>query len=79
MYQEDEEAVFWSTPEECAEKCFALLADESRREAIAQAGRERCLRSGYLNEPIMETILNTLLDREPEPAPSCLRTNRILP
>jgi len=61
MYREDEEAIFWSTPEECAEKCFALLADEKRRQQIALAGRERCIRSGYLNEPIMERILDTLL------------------
>ena len=53
MYREDKEAVFWSTPEECAEKCFSLLADESKRKTIALAGRERCLRSGYLNEPNM--------------------------
>jgi hypothetical protein len=61
MYREDKEAVFWSTPEECAEKCFALLADEPKRETIARAGRERCIRSGYLNEPTMAKILNTLI------------------
>lgn len=66
MYREDKEASFWSTPEECAEKCFALLSNEFRRKSIARAGRGRCLSSGYLNEPIMETILNTLLKRGPE-------------
>jgi hypothetical protein len=65
MYREDKEAVFWSTVEECAEKCFSLLKNESKRHAIAQAGRERCIRSGYLNEPIMETILKALLKRRP--------------
>ena len=65
MYREDEEAVFWSSSEECAEKCFALLADQVIRERIARAGRERCIESGYLNEPIMEKILDALLNREP--------------
>ena len=70
MYRENKEAVFWSTPEECAEKCFSFLSDESRRKTIARAGRERCLRSGYLNEPIMETILKSLLKRESVSIPS---------
>jgi spore maturation protein CgeB len=68
MYREDKEAVLWSTPEECAEKCFALLADEPKRKAIAWAGRDRCHRSGYLNEPIMEKILNALRKRKMVPA-----------
>ncbi|MCB2148598.1 MAG: glycosyltransferase [Deltaproteobacteria bacterium] len=63
MYCEDEEAVFWSTPDECADKCFALLSQESKRQAIAQSGHNRCIQSGYLNQPIMESILNTLLNQ----------------
>lgn len=62
MYKEDEEAVFWDTPEECAEKCFTLLADEPRRQAIARSGRQRCMKSGYLNEPMMKRILDALPD-----------------
>jgi len=62
MYHENEEAVFWSTAEECAEKCFALLADEERRNRIAKAGRRRCMNSGYLNEPVMRRILDALPD-----------------
>jgi len=63
---EDEEAVFWSTPKECAEKYFALLADEENRTRIAEAGRERCMAGGYLNEPVMRRILDVLLDRNPD-------------
>lgn len=66
MYKEDEEAVFWSTPEECAKKCFSLLTDEERRNRIAKAGRLRCMDSGYLNEPVMRRILNVLLDGNPD-------------
>lgn len=60
MYREDEEAVFWSTPEECAEKCFELLGESGRCDAIAKAGRERCIRDGYLNEKVLTTILAAL-------------------
>ena len=67
-YKEDEEAVFWETPEECAEKCFALLADEERRNRIAEAGRRRCIASGYLNEPVMKRILDVLLGEHPSVA-----------
>jgi spore maturation protein CgeB len=62
MYKEDEEAVFWDTPEECAEKCFVLLLDEERRQRIARAGRKRCICNGTLNEPLMRRILDALLD-----------------
>lgn len=64
-YKEDEEAVFWSTAEECAQKCFALLSDKEKRNHIAEAGRRRCMDSGYLNEPVMRQILNALLDENP--------------
>ena len=60
MYRPDEEAVFWRSAEECAEKCIELLSDESKLKAIAQAGRKRCLRSCYLNEPTAEKILAKL-------------------
>jgi len=60
MYQENEEAVFWETPEECAERCFALLSDEPKRQAIASAGRQRCIQGGYLNEPMIKRILDAL-------------------
>jgi len=65
MYRTDEEAVFWRSAKECAEKCFELLADEVRRKAIAQAGRERCIRSCYLNEPTAEKVLATLRNQKP--------------
>jgi hypothetical protein len=58
MYKEDEEAVFWSTPEECAQKCFDLLADDNKRKWIAEAGHKRCISDGYLNEPVMQRILD---------------------
>lgn len=78
MYREDKEVVLWSTPEECAEKCTGLLFNETRRNNIAEAGRRRCITGGYLNEPIMETIINTLVRRKPETSHSLSRMEHTL-
>ena len=58
LYCEGEEAVFWADAKECAEVCLRLLADEGRRLEIARRGRERCLKNGTLNEPILAKILS---------------------
>ncbi len=58
LYEEDREAVFWSTPEECASKCLDLLNDAQRREAIATAGRRRYTSNPWRNMEVVETILN---------------------
>ena len=50
MYLEDEEAVFWETPEECAEKCLRLLRDRAFREMIRHRGRQKVLSLGIGNE-----------------------------
>jgi hypothetical protein len=60
MYKEDEEAIFWSTPEECAAKCHDLLGDPIRRQQTAAAGRARCLRSGLTNEKVVSQILEQI-------------------
>ena len=49
-FKEDEEAVFFSTIEECAEKIRRYLPDEAARSRIAAAGRERAVRDGYHND-----------------------------
>jgi spore maturation protein CgeB len=49
-FVEDEEAVFFSTREECAEKIRKYLPDEAARTRIAAAGRARAERSGYHND-----------------------------
>jgi spore maturation protein CgeB len=58
LYKEDREAVFWSTPQECASKCLDLLNDAPRREAIATAGRQRYLSNPWRNMEVVQTILN---------------------
>ncbi len=57
MYEDVKEAVFWSTPDECAEKIFWLLKNPEIRSQIASAGRERCIKNGKLNEVILKYIL----------------------
>jgi hypothetical protein len=57
LYRENEEAVFWDTPEECAQICLRLLQDEPFRTRLALNGRKRCLRNGASNEFILARVL----------------------
>ena len=57
LYKEDEEAVFWNSPEECAAKCAALLADDDWRRSVAARGHERYLRNGWTNMQVAKAIL----------------------
>jgi spore maturation protein CgeB len=65
LYREDKDAVFWSTPEECAGKCTELLRDHGRRLQIANDGRDRCIRNRTTNENVTAQILDAAfgLDR----------------
>ena len=58
LYRENEEAIFWSSAEECAEKCLQMLKDPPLRKCAAQQGRIRCLANRTTNENVMEDILN---------------------
>ncbi len=55
-----EEAVFFSTLEECAEKIKRYLPDEAARARIAAAGRARAERDGYHNDRQVELIVERL-------------------
>jgi spore maturation protein CgeB len=59
-FKEDEEAVFFSTPDELIEKIRRYLPDEQARRRIAHAGRERALRDGYDNDSQSKLILERL-------------------
>ncbi|MBA3916319.1 MAG: glycosyltransferase [Acidobacteriales bacterium] len=59
-FKEDEEAVFFSTLEECAEKCRQYLNDEPTRTRIAVAGHRRALASGYDNDTQLKKVFTTL-------------------
>ena len=62
LYEEDREAVFWSSAEECAAKCRALLADDEWRRSIAEKGHQRYLKNGWTNMKVAEKILNALFE-----------------
>ena len=57
LYRENDEGVFWSSPEECAEKCIHLLRDEQHRKRLEVNGRRRCLQNGTTNEKVMAQII----------------------
>jgi spore maturation protein CgeB len=58
LYREDEEAVFWDSPEECVAKCTTLLENEHFRKRLAMNGRCRCLQNRTTNEYVMARILD---------------------
>jgi len=62
LYDEDKEAVFWSSPGECAAKCRALLADEKWRQSIGENGRLRYLKNGWTNQKVAEIILRAAFE-----------------
>lgn len=68
LYKEDEEAVFWDTPEECAAKCMELLSNEEARKRIASNGRKRWIRNGVSNETVMAQIIDAVRSNTTEQA-----------
>ena len=56
-FVEDEEAVFFTGYEECAEKIRRYLPDAAARGRIAAAGRARAVRDGYGNDAQMAKIV----------------------
>ena len=59
LFREDEEAVFFSDFEECRAKIDRYLNDEPARSKIAAAGRERAWSSGYDNDSVLRSVLNS--------------------
>ncbi|MFZ0663882.1 MAG: glycosyltransferase [Acidobacteriaceae bacterium] len=64
ILEEDREAVFFSSVEECAEKCRFYLERHNLRETIAARGRERAVRGGYDNDTQLARVLNRLDGKE---------------
>jgi len=60
IFEEDKEAVFFSSVEECVDKCRFYLPRPDLRDAIARRGRERVVRSGYDNDTQLARILHHL-------------------
>ncbi len=56
-FEEDREAVFYGSEDECAEKARWYLAHPDERARIAAAGRARAERSGYSNDAQLAKVL----------------------
>ncbi|MFT3922620.1 MAG: glycosyltransferase [Myxococcales bacterium] len=61
MFEEGKEAEFFGSNRELLEKCQRFLRDDQARLAIACAGHERCVRSGYTNVERLRVALEHVL------------------
>jgi hypothetical protein len=59
----DEEAVFFRSVEECAQKIRRYLLDESARTRIAAAGRQRAVGGGYGNDARLSVVFDYITNR----------------
>lgn len=60
LFEENKEACYFSSNEELLEKCRYYLNNEEERLAIAKAGRERCVNSGYSYKDRILSVLREL-------------------
>lgn len=64
LFEEGVEAEYFDTDEELLEKCRYYLSHEDERLKIAEAGRKRCISSGYSNVETLRQIINQIMARE---------------
>lgn len=60
LYREGEEAVFWSSVDECVHRCRELIDDAPRREQICLAGQERVRANRVGNEDLIRASFTKL-------------------
>lgn len=60
LYREGEEAVFWSSHDECVLRCKDLLADTALMQRIRAAGQARLLTNRVGNEDICKAVFERL-------------------
>lgn len=60
MYGEGEEALFWDSPEECAQKCLEILADPDRAGHLAARARHRVIQAGLSNDEVLSGVLSLI-------------------
>lgn len=61
LFTENKEAVYFSSDEELLDKCLYYLNNEQERNSIAIAGMNRTVISGYSNEDMISSIINSIL------------------
>ena len=59
-FEEGKEAEYFSSSEELVEKARYYLVHDDEREAIARAGHERCLTSGYTHQDRVKQIMEAI-------------------
>jgi spore maturation protein CgeB len=64
LFEEDREAVYFSSDDELLDKARWYLAHEEDRARIAEAGRRRCWTGGYTYERRLEQVLAHLAARD---------------
>lgn len=62
LFKDKEEAVFFSSDEELLQLCQYYLCHEEERSKIAQAGRNRCLTSGYSNYETLKKAIESIYE-----------------
>ena len=77
LFEEDKEAVFFSTKEELLKKVKYYLTAPVERRQIAENGYRRCVESKYDHRSRMELVINTIMntDKIGSPFQSTLLTN----
>lgn len=61
LFEEDKEAVYFSTNEELLKKCRYYLSQEEKRNFICQNGLAKCSYNDYSNEGMVKNILKLIL------------------
>jgi hypothetical protein len=60
MFRESEEALLWSSADECAAQCFKALSDKNLRERLSAAAKQRVIQMRLSNDETLEWILAAL-------------------
>jgi spore maturation protein CgeB len=60
LFEENKEAVYFSSNDELIHKVHYFLEHDKEREQIAKAGRERCLVGGYSNQERIKILVQEL-------------------
>lgn len=60
LFEDGKEAIFFSDNKELYEKCQYYLQNIDKCHIIAEAGRNRCIKSGYSNEQTIKNILKAI-------------------
>ncbi len=60
LFEEGQEAEFFNCPDELLKKVKYYLAHEEERKRIAEAGRKRCIESGYSHHDRLKVMLENI-------------------